>query len=339
MAPSSRYGIAEWFGRDIAIMTPEERVKAAEISIKQDDHGISNDAPVCPFLSTLIPAARCNKASGVCTIRQYSATEDGKAIPLEGSKVVTICPSRFIQSLESKSIFSWISETMLDIEDPTIVKETPFLRKITGSAKKNSSSLIQEEISEEGKKAGRIDWILVNPNAMAASELEWCAVETQSLYFSGDKMREEFEAYAKAPDELLFPLGKRRPDYRSCGPKRLAPQLDVKVPSLRNWGKKVVVLIDRFFFDNMHTLENILPRAKNDRERRENSDITWFIVDFSEKMELISDRIIFSSLDDSRRALNATEPLSKLDFTENLKRVILDDSRKNKVFKKIPLLL
>ena len=60
-------------------------------------------------------------------------------------------------------------------------------------------------------------------------------------------------------------IGRRRPDYRSSGPKRLSPQLDVKVPVLRNWGKKVVVVIDRFFYDNMNTLADAYPRARNDR--------------------------------------------------------------------------
>lgn len=59
---------------------------------------------------------------------------------------------------------------------------------------------MEAEAEEEGKKAGRIDWIIVNPVTMAAAELEWCAVETQALYFSSGKMRPEFEAYAAKPD-------------------------------------------------------------------------------------------------------------------------------------------
>ena len=43
--------------------------------------------------------------------------------------------------------------------------------------------------------------------------------------------------------------------------------------------------------------------------------------------------VVFTTLESSRRALNATEPLSKGDFTRNLKQVIDDSSRTNKVFK------
>ncbi|WP_081463822.1 NotI family restriction endonuclease [Candidatus Glomeribacter gigasporarum] len=192
---------------------------------------------------------------------------------------------------------------------------------------------IEAEVAEEGKKAGRIDWILVNPATMDTSELEWCAVETQALYFSGDKMRLEFVAYAASPSAVLFPVGRRRPDYRSSGPKRLSPQLDVKVPVLRNWGKKVVVVIDRFFYDNMNALADAYPRARNDQERRDNSDVVWFVVDYDQALKMAASVVVFTSLESSRRALNATEPLSKADFTRNLKQVIHDNSRANKVFK------
>jgi hypothetical protein len=154
-----------------------------------------------------------------------------------------------------KTLFVWIAEKMLDVSDPIIVKETPFLRKT--SEKARSADIANDmlvEAADETKKAGRIDWILVDPSTGDARELSWCVVETQALYFSGAKMRSEFDAYAHAPSPVLFPTGKRRPDYRSSGPKRLWPQLDVKVPVLRNWGKKVVVVVDRFFFENMNSL-------------------------------------------------------------------------------------
>jgi hypothetical protein len=334
-APIARYGIAEWFGRDITTMTPEERQSFGQLAAKQDETGDLSGAPICPFISTLIPSARCNKASGVCTIRKFTAGPGASGVPVPGDKIVTVCPSRFLQSVvEDKSLFVWISEKMLDIDKPTVVKETPFLRKVSDAQRLlEIAADMEDEAEEEGKKAGRIDWILVNPSTMTAGELEWCAVETQSLYFSGDKMRLEFDAYAVSPAPVLFPVGRRRPDYRSSGPKRLSPQLDVKVPSLRNWGKKVVVVIDRFFYDNMSRLDDASPRARNDRERRDNSDVVWFVVDFDEQLHLTASTVVFTTLDTSRRALNATEPLSKADFTRNLKQVIDDSSRTNKVFK------
>lgn len=330
-----RYGIAEWFGRNILTMTPEMRQDLGLLAAKQDDTGDLSSAPICPFLSTLIPGARCNKASGVCSIRRFSPGPSESGIPMAGDKIVTVCPSRFLQPLvDGKSLFVWISEKMLDVSNPTVVKETPFLRTVSDTIRAPETAADMEaEAEEEGKKAGRIDWILVNPSTMTAGELDWCAVETQALYFSGGKMRPEFDAYAAAPSPTLFPIGRRRPDYRSSGPKRLSPQLDVKVPVLRNWGKKVVVVIDRYFYDNMNALIDAYPRARNDKERRDNSDVVWFVIDYNDSLQMTASAVVFTTLDSSRRALNATEPLSKVEFTHNLKQVIGDRSRANKVFK------
>jgi hypothetical protein len=189
-----------------------------------------------------------------------------------------------------------------------------------------------ESEEEEEKKAGRIDWIVVNPATMATAELEWAAIETQALYFSGGKMYVEFQAYAAAPSPVLFPVGKRRPDYRSSGPKRLSPQLDVKVPVLGAWGKKLAVVIDRFFFDNMNKLDELYTRG-DERARRDNAAIVWFIVDYDQQLRLRASAVHYTTLDSSRRALNATEPLAKSDFTANLKSVIDNPRRTNKVFK------
>ena len=332
-APQRRYGIAEWFGKNILTMTPEERQTFVQLAARQDHSRDFSEAPPCPFLSTLIPTARCNKASGVCSIRKFSQGPGAAGIPVAGDKIVTVCPSRFLQPVaDGQSLFSWIAEKMLDITNPTVVKETPFLRKVSDTVRQPDTGETDAD-EDDGKKAGRIDWILVNPVTMTAAELEWCAVETQALYFSGDQMRPEFDAYAASPSPVLFPVGKRRPDYRSSGPKRLSPQLDVKVPVLRNWGKKVVIVIDRFFYDNMNTLIDAYPRARNDRERRDNSDVVWFVVDFDDALHFRPSTVVFTTLDSSRRSLNATEPLSKADFTRELKSVIDDDSRANKVFR------
>lgn len=323
--PIPRYGIAEWFGYDITTMTPEQRQNYGQLAVSLDINSDLSNAPICPFLSTLVPDTRCNKASGVCSIRRYAAGEDGTGITIPGDKVVTVCPSRFLQKLDNgKTLFVWISEKLLNGHRPTVVKETPFLRTVSDSLENDEG---------ETKKAGRIDWIIVNPNTMDAGELEWCAIETQALYFSGNKMRLEFDAYARAPTPVLFPIGKRRPDYRSSGPKRLSPQLDVKVPVLRNWGKKVVVVIDRYFYNNMYALKDSFPRAKNEQEKRDNSDVIWFIVDYDDDMNMTASEIIYTTLELSRTALNATEPLSKSDFTLELKQVIDDENRANKVFK------
>lgn len=333
--PTARYGIAEWFGQDITRMTPEKRQEMGVIAAAQSTAGDVSEAPVCPFLSTLIPGARCNKIGGVCSIRKFTPGSDGSGGTVPNDKIVTVCPSRFLEpGSDGKSPFVWIAEKMLDISNPTLVKETPFLRKVADVQRPpDQQEDMEAEAEEEGKKAGRIDWIIVNPATMEAAELEWCAIETQALYFSGGKMRPEFDAYAAKPSPVLFPVGRRRPDYRSSGPKRLSPQLDVKVPVLRNWGKKVAIVIDKYFYDNMNRLVDAYPRARNDQERRDNADVVWFVVDYDADLHLRPSAVVFTTLESSRRALNATEPLSKTDFTKSLKNVIADSGRANKVFK------
>lgn len=329
--PAPRYGIAEWFGKDISSMTAMERQATGKLAAMQYQEESLAGAPICPFLAALIPGAQCNKVGGVCSIRRF----DESGVAIKGEHVATTCPSRFLQSTaQGKSIFSTISEKMLDIPNATLVKETPFLRKIDDSQRTpDLQKDLEAEAKEEKKKAGRIDWILVDPKTIDAGELEWCAVETQALYFSGQKMRMEFDAYAHAAGPVLFPVGKRRPDYRSSGPKRLWPQLDVKVPVLRNWKKKVAIVVDKFFFKNMNALADPFPRMRDERDKRENADVAWFIVDYNEDMCLHVCEVIYTTLENSRTALNATEPLSKAEFTKNLISVMRDPNRIHKVFK------
>ena len=69
--------------------------------------------------------------------------------------------------------------------------------------------------SEGGDDVGRFDMILVSNKTRPDAPMEWCAVEIQAVYFSGDAMIGEFAAYADTNvDWIVFPAGRRRPDYR-----------------------------------------------------------------------------------------------------------------------------
>jgi hypothetical protein len=72
---------------------------------------------------------------------------------------------------------------------------------------------------------GKIDMVLVHPDT---SVLRWCALEIQAVYFSGASMSRDFNVMKQwhGPG-LPFPQGIRRPDFRSSGPKRLIPQLQI----------------------------------------------------------------------------------------------------------------
>jgi hypothetical protein len=346
---AGRYGIAEWYGKDIITMTSEERKHAADVAT-----GRKNGNPICPFLATLSPGANCNKKGGVCTIRRYETSATGCVTPAKNASVATTCPARFLgPDASGRSILEWVSEKMLDCKPAILVKETPFLRTLLSRAATTrlagSSDELEPQMFDDGilaqakgarsdetetKKAGRIDWLLMDPQTEKDKDPSWCALETQAVYFSGDKMGPEFEAYALNPEQVLFPIGFRRPDYRSSGPKRLAPQLSVKVPVLRGWGKKVAVLVDKYFFDCMYDLPEAYAEGRTDQEKRDNCEVAWFVVDYDAKMCLTLEPHRFSTLSGSVVALNATAPMSKEAFNISL-RALVANKRKlgKKVFK------
>ncbi len=224
------------------------------------------------------------------------------------------------------------------------LQQRPFLRKLessfTKAAAKNHNAdsepdNTEDEDAEEenAKKAGRIDWILADTESKA-QDLKWCAVEMQSLYFSGGEMGSEFDAYANGDGSLIFPTKYRRPDYRSSGPKRLAPQLSVKVPVMLRWGNKVAVVVDRYFYENMSDLQESDAHAKSETSKRDNAEVIWFIVDYCDDMKLQIHKTIYTNLDHSVSALNATAPIEKRQFNKELRDIINDNAKLGKkVFK------
>src|SRR3990172_7461137 len=89
---------------------------------------------------------------------------------------------------------------------------------------------------------------------------------------------------------LPFPVGKRRPDYRSSGPKRLMPQLQIKVPTLRRWGKKMAVVVDGDFFGSMGRM--------NFADDMSNCDVAWFVVNYSEACRLARGAVYLTTLEE-----------------------------------------
>lgn len=116
-----------------------------------------------------------------------------------------------------------------------------------------------------------------------------------------------------AGDSVLFPKAVRRPDYRSSGPKRLMPQLQIKVPSLRRWGKKMAVVVDHSFFaalGKMRTAGHI-----------SNCDVAWFVVRYEDsggQFRLVPDAVKFTTLEDSVEGLTAGVPVSLETFEKRI---------------------
>jgi Restriction endonuclease NotI len=289
-SPPSRYSIGEWFGSDITSLTAGEREAHA-------GHTKRNKEQACPFRE----GRKCSKKGGVCTVRRYEKTDESK---ISLGKLVTTCPARFFDSNE---IFHWIGEVLLGTPNPLVVGEIPFLQKL-----KPDSASERDEEPGEGDFIGRIDSILVHPDLEKG--LNWCALEMQAVYFSGDAMGREFSHIASNPAELQFPVGRRRPDFRSSGPKRLLPQLQTKVPELSRWGRKMAICVDESFFDELVGIE--------ETKHLSNADLAWFIVRYEPedgRFRLKRGRCVFSKLDSTVKALTGGVPLPKEVFENQIR--------------------
>jgi hypothetical protein len=291
-AAPKHFGIAEWYGNDVAKMSPEERKKTAVLAISKKVK--TRD---CPFRN----GRKCHKAGGVCTLRSYSRSDDK---PMSLGPPVSVCPSRFF---DQEEIFRWVGEVMLGTSEPNVLGEIRFLQKLPKEG---------EPEGEEGDFIGRIDNILVHPDTSKA--LNWCALEMQAVYFSGKAMSSDFEDIKAHPEALRFPTEKRRPDFRSSGPKRLLPQLLCKVPELSRWGRKMAVCVDEAFFDELSGLEEM--------RHLSNADIAWFVVKYEETREgfkLTRGRCFFARLDSTLKALTGGVPLPQTVFEDQIRAKLL----------------
>lgn len=289
----SRYSIGEWYGAGIETLSPSERFSRAKVEV--DTNAILGAA--CPFQQN----AKCNKKGGVCSLRQYEQIGDGAVSGV--GPVITTCPQRF---LESGTIFRWVGETLLQTSEPIILGEVGFLDRLR-------TETTQDDDEQDARDfIGRIDNVLVHPSRQP---MDWCALELQAVYFSGKSMANEFKMLSSyQTDALRFPAQHRRPDWRSSGPKRLLPQLQTKVPTIRTWGKKMAVVIDEAFFKSLVGLE---------REKHlSNSEIAWFVVGYDPKpggWTLVRREVVFTKLDASVKSLTGGVPLSKERFEEQLR--------------------
>jgi hypothetical protein len=292
----SRHSIGEWYGRAFEDIAPAERLSSAKAEYTAD----AILGKKCPFQH----AANCNKKGGVCSLRRYDQMDKG---PVHGTGlIVTTCPNRF---LEADVIYKWVGSTLLDTDEPVILSEIGFLDRL-----KAEDHDLEQVGNEEDKRdfIGRIDNVLVHPSK---SPMDWCALEIQAVYFSGKSMRNEFQMLSRWDEiELPFPAAHRRPDWRSSGPKRLLPQLQTKVPTIRTWGKKMAVVVDEAFFESLEGLKT--------EKHRSNAEIVWFVVGYDKQPDgwkLVKRKAVFTKLDASVETLTGGVPLSRERFEGQLR--------------------
>ncbi len=286
--PAERYGIAEWYGVPFLSLHPNERARFAHHALRR----VGKSTPVCPFQEN---TPRCSKKGGVCSIQRYTSDDRDHVDTPVGEPVIT-CPHRFE---ESALVVRWLAQIAEFPEGKVLVaREVPFM------------------VRDDGRNAGKIDLVV---GYDAESGIRWHGLEIQAVYFSGRGMAVEFTALLDDEgDNPPFPIEVRRPDWRSSSAKRLLPQLTIKVPTLRRWGAKLAVAVDKPFFSA------IGGPSDNPREDLNEGDIIWLVTrlvpDSSGALTLRPHHWETLTLEASEERLRAAEPMTRSTFETALRR-------------------
>ena len=285
---SPRYGIAEWFGRPFLSLLPAERQQLARAALKRTD-----TMPLCPYRPNRSP---CSKPGGVCSLQRYEKNDDGRIANMAAGDPVIVCPSRFEQG---QLLGRWLAEIVgFDPEQAQMAREVPFMQAANTS-----------------KAAGKIDFIVAQDSG---GEMRWYGLEVQAVYFSGRGMDSEFERLQddehRSPP---FPNEIRRPDWRSSSAKRLLPQLQIKAPTLRRWGSKIAIAVDRPFFDAVGGASGEPSQDLNE------GDVIWMVPQLAPVgaggYELQRGHWEVLTLEDTAEKLKAARTVQRASFEQELR--------------------
>jgi hypothetical protein len=185
----------------------------------------------------------CNKSSntdpiGICSVS-------------DGNEAASLCPARF---LEQGRVFQ--DAARLAFGDGASFAVFPEIRILQVPDPKKAGGL---------KKIGKVDFVL--GKVIDDQIADFCAVEVQAAYFSGTETRTALKRFMVDRDFGDLDIF-RRPDFRSSAQKRLIPQLQLKVPVFRRWGKKFFVVVDSQFFRSLPDFRTTTPP---------NSELTWLV--------------------------------------------------------------
>jgi len=204
--------------------------------------------------TSLLPRAK--RDSKWCPFRKSSCTKGGKNEPLgicsfgDASRATTVCPVRF---REGNRLFVDVGRLAFGTGMRVIaVPEFRLLR-----------------IPETKRKIGKIDYLLARLDDEGIPA-DFAALEVQSVYVSGKSIKPAFNEFLETG--ALTSGSSRRPDFRSSAQKRLMPQLTLKVPVFRRWGKRFFVAVDEMFFDAMPAMKTVSP---------DNAEVTWLVYPFT----------------------------------------------------------
>lgn len=226
-----------------------------------------------------------------CPFRGDDCTKSSKTDPLgvcslsDGAEAASLCPVRF---LERDVIFR--DAAGLAFGEHVRFGVFPEIHILRINATK---------AGKRPRKIGKVDYLL--GRIENDTVVDFAAVEVQAVHFSGNEIRSSLQ-YFMQQQELDPANSDRRPDFRSSAQKRLMPQLQLKVPVFRRWGKKVFVVVDTQFFRQ-------LPRFST--TTRPNSEVTWLAYPIRKtgtNYALGDVNVVYSEWDEVRNALREGIP-------------------------------
>ena len=235
----------------------------------------------CPFRNT-----RCAKGSksdplGICSLTN-------------GSNLAVVCPYRF---LENSAIFREIGRIAFGPGTKIVAAPEVHILRVLRESREH--------------RVGKVDYLGAK---LGENEepLDFAALEVQAVYFSGDSLRPAFRHFME--NTSLPSDSNRRPDWRSSAQKRLMPQLALKVPVFRRWGKKFFVAVDSNFYASLPPMGTV--------DSLTNSEITWVVYPFNRdnsQYTMGNPTIHYSTWDDVMTALREGIPPDPQEILADIK--------------------
>jgi hypothetical protein len=226
-----------------------------------------------------------------CRFRDLPCTKSSITDPLgvcslsDGASAASLCPVRF---LEHKRIF--VDAAKIAFGENSTFGVFPEIRIL---------EIPPIKVGGRPRKIGKVDFLLGQIEDQKVTD--FAAVEIQAAYFSGGSLRKVFQHFIETRS-LDGIDTRRRPDFRSCAQKRLIPQLQLKIPVFRRWGKKFFVVVDAEFFASLPSFPATTPS---------NSELTWLTYPISTDgigYELAEPNIFYSEWDEVQNSLREGKP-------------------------------
>lgn len=244
--------------------------------------------------------ARKTRADKHCPFRDSPCTKSSKTDPIgicslsDGDEAASLCPVRFI---ENDRIFN--DAARIAFGEGASFGIFPEVRILK----------IEGEDGERDRKIGKVDYVLGRINN--GQVVDFAAVEVQAVYFSGGETRSPMNYFLKH-GALDLANSDRRPDFRSSAQKRLVPQLQLKVPVFRRWGKRFFVVVDTQFFRALPSFSETTAG---------NSEVTWLsypIKKNGSRYNLEAANVIYSEWDEVQNALREGVPPDPSEIIDEL---------------------